>query len=1023
MPFFDPGFPIWRIPIALRLPGRFLVGPTVLTGLALGVTGPWLQDIRAFHQAMLLYGLFLGPLVAIWLTPRLVLSDPCRDLLVTTRYPLWRLALERHLLLLGGLGVLWTLFLGLAWILFGVRHGFSDPVLLGPIWGSGIASLLFFAGFSHGCGCLYLRANTGMLLATGVWLGGIVWARSQPAASPWTPFYLFFRDPPYAGLGIQPWLFGLLAWVILGLGLWRLAHADRIGPEMVRSGFPWHLLVPGSTKGLNSLIGLEWRLLARRRTLWIYVLAPLALGLVLPVHEEQGLAEFLPRLVSNLMAFHLPLCAVFAAPILTRSLAPDRDWMWATPLVWTRRCGAVLIPLASLTLACFALWGIWPLALGVWRGFWSWDQGYYGLGVLAGLLFPSGLVHVLLISGLSLLLRRTLAVIAVSAVLTLGVYLGVLLPAASLLDPRNFLFLSLHFHPLAGIIQDQSLVVRLLGLQLGLGALLWCMGLALLPRRNLRITWTHAGQWQVWAACGGSAGLVLLAGFAYQQVARTLQVPEPVAVPDIAWSVQEVAHRVRLGDHTLEVFSRLQLTSEHAEESPTLALRLNPGLRLQEVRMADQSVAWTRAGEVVYLAWPAVPGVPAEVEVRYVGWPILPREDYAPTGFVNVVGVHPFLNYPQAQVSYADGRYLQWVRDSDWTVWPVSAQVQVASRSNTWEVDLSPTQYSVVLSPEATSRPAGNRIRYVWSDSPPSLLLVAGDYRHRITASGAEVLRGSWQTRQDQGQAEALLDLYQRLMAWWGHPPAAMSQLVYLPYGHRLHVGPVWLAFPSLGTGSVVSAEQSLDLAIRLAEDWLRAEIAWEPVPQTAVPGFALSASLLLCRDPDAHNRQLCISDLRYRPNPQAPHGRLIPEDYCLYQGSYPGQACNGVSPLRRALAITLAYTFLAEEEPIPAAWTRWQQRATIPGWPQFDEELAGWPARRHNPCATARALLTMRGLVERYGETFLRDWIRQMATAHPPGADSTVDTQFWELAADLTGEHPSPADVQCTDVILQEAW
>ena len=64
-----------------------------------------------------------------------------------------------------------------------------------------------------------------------------------------------------------------------------------------------------------------------------------------------------------------------------------------------------------------------------------------------------------------------------------------------------------------------------------------------------------------------------------------------------------------------------------------------------------------------------------------------------------------------------------------------------------------------------------------------------------------------------------------------------------------------------------------------------------------------------------------------------------------------------------------------------------------------------------------------MRVLVERYGETFLRDWIRQMATVHPPGADSTVDTQFWELAADLIGEHPVPADVQCTDVILQEEW
>ena len=102
---------------------------------------------------------------------------------------------------------------------------------------------------------------------------------------------------------------------------------DRIGSVSARPGSLWHLLSPRFTKGANSRIGLEWRLLVRRRILWIYVLVPLVLGLVLPVHEEQGLAEFLPRLVGNLLAFHLPLCAVFAAPILTRSLAPDRDWM------------------------------------------------------------------------------------------------------------------------------------------------------------------------------------------------------------------------------------------------------------------------------------------------------------------------------------------------------------------------------------------------------------------------------------------------------------------------------------------------------------------------------------------------------------------------------------------------------------------------------------------------------------------------------------------------------------------------
>ena len=175
------------------------------------------------------------------------------------------------------------------------------------------------------------------------------------------------------------------------------------------------------------------------------------------------------------------------------------------------------------------------------------------------------------------------------------------------------------------------------------------------------------------------------------------------------------------------------------------------------------------------------------------------------------------------------------------------------------------------------------------------------------------------------------------------------------------------------------------------------------------------------CHDPDTNNRQLCITDMRYHPNPQAPHGRLIPRDYCLYRGSSRPGACNGVSPLRRALAITLAYTILDEEDSISDLWTRWLQRATIPGWPHFEEELAGWPARRHNPCATVRALLTMRALVARHGETFLRDWVQAMATAHPPGADSTVDARLWDLAAALTGERPILADVQCTDVILQE--
>ena len=67
--------------------------------------------------------------------------------------------------------------------------------------------------------------------------------------------------------------------------------------------------------------------------------------------------------------------------------------------MWTRRCGADSVGEPDIGL--LRLVGFGPLALGDWRGFWSWDQAHYSLRVLSGLLWPSGLVHVFLIGGLS----------------------------------------------------------------------------------------------------------------------------------------------------------------------------------------------------------------------------------------------------------------------------------------------------------------------------------------------------------------------------------------------------------------------------------------------------------------------------------------------------------------------------------------------------------------------------------------------------------------------------------------------
>lgn len=1005
----------------------------LIGGFALAFTLPFPINPEEFSQFTFLYGLFLAPLVGAWITSRLTHEDPVQPLWVVTRFSLWRLALEKNILGWLFYLVAWTFFLVISWLIYGLRTA-ESPLsdlgwnLMGHVWLSGSVSLLFFSSIGIAVGKPH-GAERGGLFATILWIAFIVGGR-YGAITQWSPFGAFF-DLQQTQWVWQQGSYFLVSLTLFGFGLARLRRQEASYGEVHRIGsvgrenslFTGSLLI--RLPGMLRLVWMEILMAVRRKVVWVYVLLPIGILVTLLATGDEVLTSFAPLALANLLFVLLPLQAIYIAPALTRHNHSRHDWFWSTPSLWTKAVAAqaVAYGLVTVLLSVFFL----PLALisGMLVERWTWFQLSQIILPIWVLSVVAILAQAFMVCALAFLLRRAIAVIAVASLTALGVYFSLVSPALSLLDARDVTLASLSLNPITGIVLDFPLALWMILIHLALGLLLWHTGLLTYPWREPRVTWITSMYWRVGTAWTLSLGLVLVAILGYGRQVHALIVPESTIVQSDWWTIQDVSHVAQMGKDRLQIDSQLEMLLDEEKSVGQIELLLNPGLQVQSAQLDDQALRWSREGEVVRLVLPtSVKGGeeahPLKISIAYAGWPVLLREDYDRTNDATFIGNRRVTSHTLETVSYVDEHSLQWFRDSDWLIWPPTSQMHVAAQSNHVEISVPKGSFDTFVFPGETEHSEGQFDHYTWLSTPPSVLLLAGEYQKHGVKGQHSVFLGEFQSQRDLDWAEVILDIYERLSSWFDEDTDSLS-LAFFPYGERVHMVYPWVLVPADTPYDFQRFQQlPLNLAVLIAEDWLREQIAWQDTP-ISTRGLLLSASVS-CDYVTEENTQLCVIDQKHlRRNPQAPNARSTPIGYCLYPSS---MNCGYILPLRRALA--LALTYYAAADPL------WLNGGELQQWRRLADDALGLRmlgvdqfgqafSPLHDSCAIARNLVIIHSLMELHGHEFLKEWVGLIKERHPLGSKVAVDREIWNLAAEITGEVPSSYEAICSNIVIED--
>ncbi len=1027
---------LFRTWIHFRVSLRFLIWFSVVTGLALPFVLPFPANYEEFGQFTLLHGVFLAPLVSAWITARLIYKDHSLDLWTTTGFPLWRVILEKNLLYWTVYILLWTIFLGISWIVFSLRIADSQlseiPTNLGwRIWFSGVVCLVFFStlGFALGSSG---NADMGGILATVIWVGSLVLAQSGMASS-FTPFYAFFDL-------LSPQLFQnqvILLWLCIllyGVGSWRLRqHKTRFHSIFHSRDKGQNASLSGSTLGdfilahsscTLRLLWTELLVVMRRKTLVVYATVPTGLLFLILFTGNEPVTEFAPLALSNFLLVLMPLQAILVAPTFTRNTTTAHDWYWSTPIPWPKSLTAKVLAYGTISLGLSLVIILIPMIGGIFLHRWTLVQILDIFWPLWSLAAIALLAQLLFFCALSILIRHSLTVMVLAFTLAIAVYLKIVAPFLTLLEVRDFTLASLTLNPITGFASEYRIAIWLLFFYLALGILCWQTGLVAYPRLESRVSYSRQAQWRAGTGWLVGLGLVLVSWTGYHQQVQSRIVPASALTQSNIWLVQEASHSAVLSRSELQITSRLSLLPKPEETPNVIEFFLNPGLAILEVSLDNQTVTWSRSGEIVRIDLPSQviasnPTEPLKIFLDYAGWPTLPREDYERTNDRAIVGDTSVNGYTRETVSFINQEFLQWFRDSDWLIWPVSSQAHVATNSNHLEIVVSEDMYDLVIFPDVPSHIDGHLAHYYWKSSPPSILLIAGAYRQHAVGENLQVYLGPYQTNEDLERASLVADIYRRLIGWQ-KMTSPTSKVIYFPYGQRTHPVMPWVMVPAKPAQYLPTSDfERLSFALVITEDWLRENIQWAP-PIISGQGLLLGASLA-CDISLPNELQVCrILWDEYGRNPQAPEGREGYNEYCIYPTVW---MCGSVSPIRRALAIVLTHYIAAEPSWVhDDEWDHWRRVADSPGWPEYSSALVGFSSNPfHDSCTIARNVTTINQLVEQYGQQFLRDWISLMAEHYPLGSTRPVDDAIWSLAAELIGEQPVLYEAVCSTIMLRE--
>ncbi|NJO83719.1 MAG: hypothetical protein HC828_13570 [Blastochloris sp.] len=617
---------------------------------------------------------------------------------------------------------------------------------------------------------------------------------------------------------------------------------------------------------------------SRRLGVWLYPLTLMLMAFLLVMtfagRPAINWLDVLQRLIANLAFFQLVLLCWFITSAVARNRPSTRDWLWATGVAAPTLAVGQLLTLLAVAVVS----GLLALAAGcsamLISGMIVWANlgAYWLLG--SALMLPITLFQFGVVAALALMLRRTLPVVIIVAVVYMLLVLGFLVPYQTLFNPLNYTLQGLQFDSVAGVAADQPLLTTLFWLYLSLVVVLPILALWLSTQLDWRLGWQ---PWQRrWFRLLLTLGIVssIGAGSAYALTVHQRTVPPPVRDQLDAWQVTQANHSGTVQRDTLRVTASLQLVNTTAASQSEIVLRLNPGLQVEQAQVNGQAATSDRAGEVVRLqrlAAGIAPGQTASVALVYAGTPVLLREDYAPPlGGPNGLPTR----FARPVRNYITSDLLMLQRDGDWRVWPQTTAPYIAQQD---AITLTVNTYPTLISSSYTAEQTAAGAAYQWKAPIPQLLLAAGNYPTQQSANDL-IAMPPFGDQRDTARAEQALAARRAIEPYLGRPIPATLDLVFLPYSRDVVAGGAMLGVPA--TNLQLVSVNSFDLyqrwangilAVQIAQALLADTVAW-PIDRQNINGqigsFAAQCS-------GGTSEQTCTATSTGGISPQAPNGRI----------------------------------------------------------------------------------------------------------------------------------------------------
>ncbi len=749
---------------------------------------------------------------------------------------------------------------------------------------------------------------------------------------------------------------------------------------------------------LLVVIKTEIQLFVRRTSFWIFLLSLCLLTIVavfsLDTHHSSNWLDAVIRIVNNLAFYQFALIAILVAPAGIRNRHKIGDWLWTTSLQSPILVLGQMIGLALCTcVGLFVSLGLAWLILTV-KGLTSLSNlPAFSLFFLM-LMLPITLLELSIAFSLTFSLGRVAPAILVAIVLSSLVWLGVLMPTASLSTPLNYTLLTLNLDPVAGFGAESGFLSPLFSFYLAFSLFILLLSVYAGSKIDNRSGWKPQNRWYIFSLLLIAASFALFSFYSYQLSVERRTVPTPITAQVNTWTVLSSSSSGTITHTGIEVATLLMLQNESNQEQASLILSLNTGLEVSEVFVNNRLINPRRVGETIHLDFPTTPvgqGESVTIKVLYDGVPQLLREDYALVKDVKN-GTNPTA-FQQPNLTYLDRNIIFLQRDANWLVWPLSSGPHIATQET--ELTLTVLSKLPTVSSGQILEQNQSQTTYYWSKDLPLFLVAVGPY-HIHHSSNNDILIPPYSNNYDIQYGELALSLRQAFLRRTGVDGLNdHAQAVILPYTQQIVISDSIIGLPSIGrVGNWQNGQQAngqkmiFDMAANYSRAWLLEHVAWH-MSELNTEG-QLRSSITICGPPDENGKQQCEVRGLGGVNPQAPQGRLIEKE--------------NDSPLLRALSIYLGQLLVTDIVEDGDQWMLSSEQTNS------DKALAvnNLLISQHedfNQCQANAIILAIDHIYDDSGESTFTQMLNTLIEQYPIGREPVTEDAFWLIAGQFTND------------------